>query len=74
MTAPPLVGCVVWSQERAGHTIYTATCNYLGNTICNDDPNVIIDNVINDMNRRLNHLLAEFSHCDSGTLSIIAVH
>ena len=50
---------------------YTDTCNYLGNTICSHDENVIIDTAINDMNMRLNHLLAEFSHCDSGTLSTL---
>ena len=37
---------------------YTDTCNYLGNTIT-------------DMTMRLNHLLAEFSHCDSDTLSTL---
>ena len=47
------------------------TCNYLGNTICSHDENVIIDNAITDMNMRLNNLLSEFSHCDSGTLSTL---
>ena len=47
---------------------YTNTCNYLTKTICSHDENVIIDNAITDMNRRLNHLFAEFSHCDSGTV------
>ena len=50
---------------------YTDTCNYLVNSICSHDENVIIDNAITDMNMRLNHLLAEFSHCDSGTLSTL---
>ena len=50
---------------------YTDTCNYLGNTICSHDDNVIIDNAITDINMRLNNLLAEFSHCDSGTLSTL---
>ena len=39
---------------------YTDTCNYLGDTICSHDENVIIDNAITDMNMRLNNLLAEF--------------
>ena len=50
---------------------YTDTCKYLGNTICSHDENVIIDNAITDMNMRLNNLLSEFSHCDSGTLSTL---
>ena len=50
---------------------YTDTCNYLGNTICSHDENVIIDNAITDMNMILNNLLSEFSHCDSGTLSTL---
>ena len=39
--------------------------------ICSHDENVIIDNAITDMNMRLNNLLSEFSHCDSGTLSTL---
>ena len=50
---------------------YTDTCNYLGNTICSHEENVIIDNAITDMNMRLNNLLSKFSHCDSGTLSTL---
>ena len=57
---------------KSGQVIpYTDTCNYLGNTICSHDENVIIDNAITDMNMRLNNLLAKFSHCDSGTLSTL---
>ena len=57
---------------KSGQVIpYTDTCNYLGNTICSHDENVIIDNAITDMNMRLNNLLSEFSHCDSGTLSTL---
>ena len=33
------------------------------------DENLIIDNAITDMNRRLNNWLTEFSHCDRGILS-----
>ena len=54
---------------RSGQVKYTDTCNYLGNIICSHDDNVIIGNTITDMNRRFNNLLAEFSHCDGGTLS-----
>ena len=48
---------------------YTGICNYLGNTICSHDENIIIDYAIADMNMRLNNLLSEFSQCESGTLS-----
>ena len=57
---------------KSGHGIpYTDTCNYLGNTICSHDENVLIDNAITDMNRILNNLIAEFSHYDCGTLSTL---
>ena len=57
---------------KSGQVIpYTDTCNYLGNTIGSHDENVMIHNAITDMNRRFNNLLAEFSHCDSGTLSTL---
>ena len=49
----------------------TDTCNYLGNTICSHNENVIIDNAITDMNMRVHNLLAKLSHCDSGTLSTL---
>ena len=59
-------------KMKSGQVIpYTDTCNYLGNTICSHDENVIIDNAITNMNMRLNHLLSEFSYCDSGTLSTL---
>ena len=59
-------------KMKSGQVIpYTDTCNYLGNTICSYNENVIIDNAIPDMNMRLNNLLSEFSHCESGTLSTL---
>ena len=46
-------------KMKSGQVIpYTDTCNYLGNTICSQDENVIIDNSITDMNMRLNNLLS----------------
>ena len=52
-------------KMKSGQVIsYTDTCNYLGNTICSHNENVIIDNAISDSNMRLNNLLSEFSHCD----------
>ena len=57
-------------KMKSGQVILTTdTCKNLGNTICSHNENVIIYNIITDMKRRLNNLLAEFSHCDSGTLS-----
>ena len=50
---------------------YADTCNYWCTTICSHDENIIIYNAITDMKMRLNHLLAEFSHRDSGTLSTL---
>ena len=55
-------------KMKSGQVIpYTDTCNYLCNTICSHDENVIIDNAITDMNMTLNNLLSEYPHCDSGT-------
>ena len=60
-------------KMKSGQVIsYTDTCNYLGNTICSHDENVIIDNAITDMDMRLNSLLSEFLHCDSeGFINLI---
>ena len=42
---------------KSGQVIpYTDTCNYLCNTICSHNKNVIIDNAITDINMRLNNL------------------
>ena len=40
---------------------------YLGYIICSHGDIVIIDNAIDDIIGRFHNLLAEFSHCDSGT-------
>ena len=59
-------------KMKSGQVIpYTDICNYLGNVICSHNETVIIDNAITDMKRRLNNLLVEFSHYDSGTLSTL---
>ena len=48
-------------KMKSGQVIpYTDTCNYLGNTICSHDENVIIDNAITDMNMRLNNFHLNF--------------
>ena len=59
-------------KMKSGKVIpYTDTCNYLGNTICSHNENVIIDNAITDVNMRLNNLLSEFLNCDRDTLSTL---
>ena len=47
------------------------SCVHLGNEICTDYHNVLINNAIRDMNIRFNSLMADFSYCDSATLSIL---
>ena len=50
-------------------TPYLDTCTLLGNILCTSDINVRIDSVVKDLNCRLNNLLADFSHCNTETLS-----
>ena len=58
---------------RDGSVIpYLDTCTHLGNNIlCTSDKHVMIDSAVKDLNCRLNNLLAEFSHCNSNTLSTL---
>ena len=46
-------------------------CSYLGNALCSTNKNVLPLNVVNDLNCKLNNLLADFSYCDSKTLSVL---
>ena len=50
---------------------YVNKCSYLGNELCPTNKNVLPLNAVNDLNCRLNNLLADFSHCDSKTLSVL---
>ena len=50
---------------------YVDSCKHLGNEISMNRMNVFINNATNDLHCRLNSLLADFSHCDSVTLSIL---
>ena len=43
----------------------------LGNELCPTNKNVLPLNAVNDLNCRLNNLLADFSHCDTKTLSVL---
>ena len=47
---------------------YVDKCSHLGNDLCPTNKNVL---PLNDLNCRLNNLLADFSHCDSKTLSVL---
>ena len=50
---------------------YVDSCKHLGNEISMNRMNVFINNATNDLHCRLNSLLAEFSLCDSVTLSTL---
>ena len=50
---------------------YVDICIHLGNEISMNRINVLINNATNDLHCRLNSLLADFSHCDSATLSTL---
>ena len=57
---------------RDGSVIqYLDTCTHLGNILCTSDKHVMIDSAVKDLNCRLNNLLADFSHCNSDTLSTL---
>ena len=52
---------------------YVDSCKHLGNEISTNRMNVFINNATNDLQLHciLNSLLADFSHCDSITLSTL---
>ena len=50
---------------------YVDSCKHLRNEISRNRMNVFINNATNDLHCRLNSLLADFSHCDSVTLSTL---
>ena len=52
---------------------YVDSCKHLGNETSMNRMNVFINNAINDLHCGLNSLLADFSHCDSVTLSTLGV-
>ena len=57
---------------RDGSVIpYLDTCTHLGNILCTSDKHVMVDSAVKDLNCRLNNLLADFSHCNSDTLSTL---
>ena len=49
--------------------MFLPACNI--NELCSTNKNVLPLNAVNDLNCRLNNLLADFSHCDSKTLSVL---
>ena len=50
---------------------YVDKCSHLGNELCPTNKNVLPLNAVNDLNCSLNNLLADLSHCDSKTLSVL---
>ena len=46
-------------------------CIQLENELCPTNKHVLIDNAVNDLNCRLNILLADFAHCSSSTLLVL---
>ena len=64
--------CTVDLTMLNGQSIqYVKKCIHLGNELCPTNKHVLIDNVVNDFNCRLNNLLADFAHCSSSTLSAL---
>ena len=51
--------------------MYVKKCNHLGNELCPTNKHVLNDNAFNDLNCRLNNLLADFAHCSSSILSAL---
>ena len=47
------------------------TCTHLRNILCTSDKHVIIDSAVKNLNCRFNNLFADFSHCNSNTLSTL---
>ena len=50
---------------------YVDKCSHIGNELCYTNKNVLPLHAVNDLNCRLINLLANFSHCDSRTLSVL---
>ena len=66
--------CTVDLTMLNGQSIqYVKKCIHLGNELCPTNKHVLIDNAVNDLNCRLNNLLADFSHCSSSTLSALLI-
>ena len=50
---------------------FVKSCTHLGNKLCPSLYIILVDNAVNDLNCKLNNPLADFSHCNSSTLSIL---
>ena len=50
---------------------YVNKSRHLGNELCPINKKVLPLNAVDDLNCRLNNLLADFSYCDSKTLSVL---
>ena len=59
-------------KMKNGQSIpFVESCMHLGNELYAGCKHVLIKNAIKDLNSRLNCLMADFSHCDSSTLSVL---
>ena len=59
-------------QMRNGQKIpYVESCKHLGNEISTVNKKLLIQNAMWDLNCRMNSLLADFSYCNSDTISML---
>ena len=59
-------------QMRNGQKIpYVESCKHLGNEISTVNKKLLIENAKCDLNCRMNSLLADFSYCNSDTISML---
>ena len=59
-------------QMRNGQEIpYVESCKHFGNGISTVKKKLLIQNAKCDLNCRINSLLADFSHCNSDTISML---
>ena len=46
------------------------SCTHIGNKLC-PHYNILVDKAVNDLNYKLNNPLADFSHCNSRTFTVL---
>ena len=52
----------VLSLQNGQKIQFVKSCTHLGNKLCPSHYNILVDNAVNDLNCKLNNLLADFSH------------
>ena len=50
---------------------FVKSCTHLVIQLCEYLYNILVDNAVNDLNCKLNNLLADFSHCNNSTLFVL---